>query len=241
MPHLPTQIPLALVLLSGAIHIVRAADNGMDMSMDGSMALAAGAMRPYLHFTFGGDTLWFLGWVPASRGAMAGACVGLFLLGVVDRWLAAVRAVAERAWRQREQISAANLLNASKASEKDRAGARQGIRNVLTLRTLPPFVASHDVVRGVLHAGQAALLYTFMLAIILSGWLVLLLRSVAVAASLLPVHATTTYYFASLSFWVAFGIIPGLTFNAAFLIAIVVGLGVGETLFGRFTSAAGLH
>ncbi|KAF8170759.1 CTR copper uptake transporter [Pholiota molesta] len=166
MPHLSHLITLnaAFLLLSGAIRAVRAADNGMDMSMDGSMSLAAGAMRPYLHFTFGGDTLWFLGWVPASRGAMAGACVGLFLLGVVDRWLAAVRAVAERAWRQREQISAANLLNGSKASEKEKAngGARPGLR---TLRTLPPFVASHDVVRGVLHAGQAALLYTFMLAI----------------------------------------------------------------------------
>jgi copper transporter 1 len=174
-PHLPT-LNFAFLLLSGAIRAVRAADNGMDMSMDGSMSLAAGAMRPYLHFTFGGDTLWFLGWVPASRGAMAGACVGLFLLGVVDRWLAAVRAVAERAWRQRyvcslarwfrvvelieirvlcrEQISAANLLNQSKAAEKEKGMARQGVKSALTLRTLPPFVAAHDVVRGVLHAGR---------------------------------------------------------------------------------------
>lgn len=54
-------------------------------------------MLPYLHFTTG-DVLWLQGWVPASPRAMVGACFGLFLLAMFERWLAAMRAVAERQW-----------------------------------------------------------------------------------------------------------------------------------------------
>ena len=79
---------------------VVAHDDGMDMSMDGSMSLASGTMKPYLHFT-PGDVMWFLGWVPQSRGAMVGASIGLFLLALVERWLAAIRASAESHWRRR--------------------------------------------------------------------------------------------------------------------------------------------
>ena len=74
--------------------------DGMDMSMDGSMSLAAGNMTPYLHFT-PGDVLWFQGWVPKSPGAMFGACLGLFLLAIVERWIAAMRSLAEAYWRKR--------------------------------------------------------------------------------------------------------------------------------------------
>lgn len=74
--------------------------NGMDMSMDGAMPLAVGQMLTFLHFT-PGDTLWFQGWVPASSGAMVGACIGLFFLAVVDRWMGACRAVMEVHWRTR--------------------------------------------------------------------------------------------------------------------------------------------
>jgi copper transporter 1 len=82
--------------------LVRAHDDGMDMTMDGAMALDTGhGMMSNLHFRPFGDTLWFLGWVPESAGAMAGACVGLFLLGVLERWVASVRSGAERAWRAR--------------------------------------------------------------------------------------------------------------------------------------------
>lgn len=79
---------------------VLADSNGMDMSMDGAMSLASGSMIPYLHFTRG-DTLWFLGWVPQSAGAMVGACIGLFMLALVERWVAACRAVMEAHWSKR--------------------------------------------------------------------------------------------------------------------------------------------
>jgi len=88
-----------LLLLATSLAPNAYAMNGMDMDMDGAMALSSGNMLSYLHFT-PGDTLWFQGWVPLSKGAMFGACVGLFLLALVDRWLAAIRAMAEVGWRK---------------------------------------------------------------------------------------------------------------------------------------------
>lgn len=90
----------AVVLCLNFLIPVAHADDGMDMSMDGPMALAPGTMLPYLHFTRG-DTVWFFGWVPQSKGAMVGTCVGLFLLALVERWLATIRAIADRHWRIR--------------------------------------------------------------------------------------------------------------------------------------------
>ena len=89
---------MAVATLLGPV-LVRG-DNGMDMSMDGAMNLSTSSMRAYLPFTTG-DTLWFMGWVPLTAGATVGACIGLVILALVDRWLAAIRATAERAWRQR--------------------------------------------------------------------------------------------------------------------------------------------
>ena len=87
-------------VLSAAFSLAAAHSDGMVMSMDGAMSLTAPNMVPYLHFS-PGDTIWFLGWVPMSAGAMVGACIGLFLLAVVERWLAAIRATSERNWRNR--------------------------------------------------------------------------------------------------------------------------------------------
>ena len=52
------------------------------------------------HFT-GGDVIWFTGWAPSSPGAIAGAAIGLFLLAIVERWLAAMRIVMEAWWMQK--------------------------------------------------------------------------------------------------------------------------------------------
>ncbi|KAJ3995057.1 CTR copper uptake transporter [Lentinula boryana] len=167
--------------------------NGMIMSMDGSMDLASGNMLTYLHFTVGGDILWFQGWVPQGPGAMFGACVGLFLLALVDRWIAACRAMMEVHWAKRAQIAYANKLNANENADKKRAVPPLTPGNVFLMRRAPPFIPAHDIVRGILHAGQAALTFAFMLVV--------------------------------------------MTFQLGFIISIVVGLGVGETLFGRYAHA----
>lgn len=82
----------------------------MDMSMDSSMSLAMESMVPYLHFT-PGDTIWFKGWVPMSTGAMIGTCIGLLLLAIVDRWIAAIRSTAEIHWRKKYVFSSSERLH----------------------------------------------------------------------------------------------------------------------------------
>jgi len=159
----------------------------MDMNMDMGMQLASGQMLPYLHFQ-GGDILWFSGWVPGGKGTMAGACIGLFLFAIVDRWLAAMRAVAQVSWSKRAQIGLANKLNA-----QGKGNNGQTLSGILTMRTIPPFIPAHDITRGFLHGAQALLSFVFML--------------------------------------------TAMTFNAGMILSVAIGLGVGETLFGRYAAS----
>jgi len=64
-------------------------------------------------------------------------------------------------------------------------------------RMIAPFIAAHDIPRGAIHALQALLGYTLMLAV--------------------------------------------MTFQAAYLISIIIGLGLGEVLFGRMGSTMRTH
>jgi Ctr copper transporter family protein len=88
------------LLLSSLIVGSLADDNGMNMNMDQGMSMNMGNMIMYLHFTIG-DNLWFLGWAPRSAGAMAGACIGLFMLAIAERWFVAMRGVMEEHWSTR--------------------------------------------------------------------------------------------------------------------------------------------
>ena len=88
------------ILLTSLIAGALADDNGMDMNMDQGMSMNMGNMIMYLHFTIG-DNLWFLGWAPNTAGAMAGACIGIFMLATAERWLVAMRGVMEEHWATR--------------------------------------------------------------------------------------------------------------------------------------------
>ncbi|KAF7355502.1 CTR copper uptake transporter [Mycena sanguinolenta] len=147
--------------------------------------MASGMMMPYLHFTLG-DMLWFNSWDPKSKGALAGACIGLFILTLIDRWLAAHRAIMEARWRD------AALLAAKKLDDVDNKGKVKKMK----LRA-PPFNPAHDITRGVIHAAQSLLGFAFMLAV--------------------------------------------MTFQAAYLITLVLGLGIGQMLFGRYGAAVMAH
>ncbi|KIK09641.1 hypothetical protein K443DRAFT_127524 [Laccaria amethystina LaAM-08-1] len=182
----------SLLFFSGVL-LVAASEDGMDMSMDGSMSLASGNMIPYLHFT-PGDVLWFQGWVPKSPGAMFGACFGLFLLAIVERWIAAIRSLAEAYWRKR------CLATPSEDSEKpvkSSTPARPSGTGILGSRTALPFIPAHDISRGLLHMGQTAFGFAFMLAV--------------------------------------------MTFQVGFIFSIILGLGVGEMLFGRYITKGVSH
>ncbi|KAF8195660.1 Ctr copper transporter [Mycena galopus ATCC 62051] len=157
--------------------------------MDMNTTMVDGMMMPYLHFTLG-DMLWFNSWVPQSNGALAGACIGLFILTLIERWLSSVRSMMEARWRETAQLAA------KKACNKDDADDKRKIKK-MRLRALP-FIPAQDITRGVIHAGQSFLTFAFMLAV--------------------------------------------MTFQASYLITLVLGLGIGEILFGRNRgAAAGAH
>jgi len=169
-------------------------------------------MTPYLHFA-GGDNLLFKSWTPSSPGAIAGACIGLAVIAMLERFVAAIRSVMGAHWRARAMAMAAtNSVRASSSSadsSKEKAPADVEEINVSSLsssseqgpflssrrtpRTVAPFILAHDLPRGALYALQALLAYVLMLAV--------------------------------------------MTFQAALIIAILAGLGVGEVLFGRMGTA----
>ncbi|KAF8587336.1 hypothetical protein K439DRAFT_1338410 [Ramaria rubella] len=166
-------------------------------------------MKPWLHFTLG-DNLFFMAWVPLSAGTVIGACIGLFLLAIVERWVSSMRAVMQVYWsRKTEEILATRFTkfpNDSSTSDKKRLSENsddteieslseqrpdgRSFTRISHLRRATPFIPAHDFTRGAIHACQAALNYTLMLAV--------------------------------------------MTFHAGYIIAIILGLGVGEVLFGRF-------
>ncbi|KAF8986051.1 Ctr copper transporter family-domain-containing protein [Cyathus striatus] len=168
--------PLLFLFPLTLLPLTQAHDNGMDMSMDGAMSLdAGGGMVPYLHFT-PGDTLFFQGWVPRSPGAIFGACIGLFVLAVLERWVGAVRRVGEGVWAKRgvdgfgwgrAQIALSNKLTSDAAKDKAKdKGGHAGQRGMVGMvGSIPPFIPSQDILRGVLHAVQVALGFLFMLAV----------------------------------------------------------------------------
>ncbi|KAH9949020.1 Ctr copper transporter [Amylocystis lapponica] len=170
-------------------------------------------MTPYLHFT-GGDNLFFKTWTPSSHGAIAGACIGLVALAILERFLGAVRSVLGAQWRQKAMalVEAKSFPPPSPITTPSKEKTPSDIEEVninslsgsymeqgpfLSSRRAPrrisPFIIAHDFPRGVLYALQALLAYVLMLAV--------------------------------------------MTFQAAFIIAILAGLGVGEVLFGRMGTA----
>lgn len=88
------------------------------------------------------------------------------------------------------------------------------LRDAAMFRSTPPFILSHDLVRGIAFAGHSALQFAFMLVVMCVPLDFYMLIT-------LTLHSRT--------------------FQVGFILSIVVGLGVGETLFGRFASQAAAH
>ncbi|KAH9487151.1 CUF1-dependent copper transporter 1 [Psilocybe cubensis] len=172
-------------------------------------------MIPYLHFT-GGDFLFFEEWQPSSAGAIAGACIGLALLAILERWLGATRSVLNAHWRRRaleqsairdkafvgRNVSSERLHESNDRAESEGPNAAaqppaksNGAISKTRIRTIAPFIAAYDIPRGILYALEMLLMYLLMLAV--------------------------------------------MTFQAAYIISIVLGLGIGEILFGRAVAIGG--
>ncbi|TFY72644.1 hypothetical protein EVG20_g375 [Dentipellis fragilis] len=192
----------------------------MDMN-SGDASTSTGEMvmmTPYLHFT-GGDILYFKSLQPTSHGAIAGACLVLVVLAILERMLSAARGIMQDHWRRstlsliagRSSEYVDDTTRSDDGEKKDANVEEQVLANSPAASSTPkgritsrrariiaPFVASHDITRGVLYSLQALLAYALMLAV--------------------------------------------MTFQAAYVISIVLGLGLGEVLFGRFgTGSFQLH
>ncbi|KIJ45512.1 hypothetical protein M422DRAFT_166335 [Sphaerobolus stellatus SS14] len=155
-----------------------------------------GSMMPWLHFTLG-DNLYFNSWVPLSAGAVVGACIGLFMLGIIERWLAAMRCAMEAYWARRSVDNLCATCSDIESLEADQPAPEPTRITVTALRRSAPFIPAHELTRGAMYACQSVLGYTLMLAV--------------------------------------------MTFHAGYIIAIILGLGVGEVLFGRFGALAHAH
>ena len=97
---------ILLLIALTALAVLAQDASDPDMTMDGMDGMdmggtaTGGGMTPWFHFNLG-DSLWFSSWVPQSHGALAGACIGLFLLAIVERWIAALRGLMEAHWTRR--------------------------------------------------------------------------------------------------------------------------------------------
>lgn len=80
-------------------------------------------------------------------------------------------------------------------------------------RRVPPFMPSHDILRGVIQAIQSTFSYALMLAV-MYVWFILLAR----------IFTARTHR----------------TFNGAYIISIVLGLAFGEVLVGRIGRKQGV-
>ena|SRR6266404_2570239 len=161
---------------------ILAAKNGMDMNMDQGMSMSMGNSTMYFHFT-PGDNLWFLGWAPRTPGAIFGACIGLFLLAIAERWLSAMWAIMDGYWNTRfgpsflalavlmyslysAQIVLKRYTSVVAKSEECGGSSKsaQPSRGA-AIRRVPPFIFAHDVPRAIMRMALASLNFLFMLTV----------------------------------------------------------------------------
>ncbi|TNY17661.1 copper transporter [Rhodotorula diobovata] len=190
----------------------------MGMGMDNSTTAAM--MHTAFTASIGSANLWFESWTPSSPAATFGACLGLFALAVLSRFLSAVKVCAEAAWitsvnhhaaqeRRAGPIAlsqpASPSLDDSKAPRPDDHQAPvPAFPSPLSADTArprvqplysPPFLLAVDLPRSLLFGLQALIAYLVMLAV--------------------------------------------MTYNAWFFVAVLLGLVAGELAFGRFIAAFG--
>lgn len=132
------------------------------------------SMVPFFHF-YGGDHLLFKAWQPQSGRAIAGACVGLFVFAIFERWVSAMSSALVLQWKQRyfshtlrypqKTEHARRSLRTQTPTQKTSSEASSTKRRTLPLRTIPPFNAKVDLLRGLLYAFRSLLGYTFMLVV----------------------------------------------------------------------------
>ncbi|KAI0790415.1 Ctr copper transporter family-domain-containing protein [Abortiporus biennis] len=160
-------------------------DGSSSSSSSTGMSSMSMDMIPWLHFT-GGDYFIFKAWRPTSRGEVTGACIGLIVFAILERFVSGCRGVMYRRYKQR---TSTELTSDDTSLEKSN---NVQTTRIIRERSFPTFDWSYDIPNGLLFMLQMLMSYILMLAL--------------------------------------------MTFSAAFLIAMCIGLGIGEMLFGRMGS-----
>jgi len=180
------------------------------------------------------DQLWFEDWAPQTNGAFVGACLGLFVLALVERWVSAIRALCELRWRRRTDAvltesrrapvpdSRRSSVLLTPGDEKHAfSEASTSVEDFFLSKTSPP--APSATYRPVLR------LFPTRLSAIARNvppfvW------SNDLPRGLLQIIQAALAYVLMLAF---------MDYNWGYCLAILAGLGVGEILFGRFGSGGG--
>ncbi|KAG0151967.1 hypothetical protein CROQUDRAFT_36089 [Cronartium quercuum f. sp. fusiforme G11] len=106
--------------------------------------------------------LWFHGWKPTTTGTTFAACLGLFGLTVLVKILGAIRHQTNLAWSRPQGPDNSSLTQILDKSENNSTV----VESLRPHRHQPmPWVAEHEILRGVLSALHAGLEYFLMLAV----------------------------------------------------------------------------
>ena len=193
-------------------------------------------MTPFFHFV-GGDYLLFQAWKPTSGGATAGACIGLFFFALFDRWVNAVSPVIQLHLRRRFFGSQSNSFlpclrwGPAELCETCLFNCQEAL--VLVGLVQMPQKNYHQP-RNRTHFQNAHFLLSWPQLMFPGGFCMPSRDYWDLASCCLLCKVITCRSRRSLT-------LSFRTFNAGYIISILVGLGLGEILFGRISAVVPKH
>ncbi|KAF9229663.1 hypothetical protein BS17DRAFT_771761 [Gyrodon lividus] len=185
----------------------------MSSGLDSSNGTMEDMMIPWLHIG-GGDFLLFKTWQPSSHGAIAGSCIGLLVFCVLERFLAAYRRTQELRWRARAlglvlKHHSASRLQSSNGAEADKVKSQD-----------PGDVIS--IAEEALQTNES------------SGTVAPVRMSPRLIPPFIPSHDIPRGIIQAIQTTFSYALMLAvMTFNGAYIISVILGLGIGEMLFGR--------
>ncbi|KAF4566620.1 Copper transport protein [Pleurotus pulmonarius] len=168
-----------------------------------SSSMSIPMMTPWLHLG-GGDALLFQRWKPVSPAAIAGVCIGLMIFAVFDRLVAAFRRMMEGYWLKRRLAL---------------TGERDGSAATPLLDSFKGLSRKDEGIESAYPLARRTGPLTSTSHLIMT-----MITPVDLYRGLLyGLQALTTYTL----------MLTAMTFHAAYIVSILVGLSIGEMLFGR--------
>ncbi|TFK57430.1 hypothetical protein OE88DRAFT_1651145 [Heliocybe sulcata] len=188
----------------------------MDMGSSASNTSVMVMMTPWLHFA-SGDNLIFKAWHPDTKGAIAGACIALVAFAMLERWVSAFRRIMETRWRA-EALSM--LADNTEAIPLERSchtasDSKSDEGDVVEVRYRSDDPASQEKCTAKNSVRQRTRVF----------------------APFIPMHDLSRGALFTVQAIMGYALMLSvMTFQAAYIISIICGLGIGEALFGRMGS-----